>query len=292
MSTTHTAADLHRHFPNHHRPRSGRAAGAPGSSSSAPSGRPSDAAVAVAGQILGQVHGSRLHCASNQEIEDTSLYGVGTLVSALPDWGHAPRRFGSAKGSRKFGSRALEAEGFIPAGSLHEACYAAAAAATSPARYREGEIKHRPGREKPPQGRRAASSRPAAQGRRVRAAGSQGRTRPRGARSPAVQGLARPAATQSARTGGDRLLRRGRWRVGLGEGGGRARPCGAQATRSAACRGEAWAVEAAAVGGAGWRRRSGGRKRRRRLCTGEKGVAAVERETSGLGLGLRVGVVL
>ena len=249
MSTTHTAADLHRHFPNHHCPRSGRAAGAPGSSSSAPSGRPSDTAVAVAGQILGRVHGSRLHCASNQEIEDTSLYGVGTLVSALPDWGHAPRRFGSAKGSRKFGSRALEAEGFIPAGSLHEACYAAAAAATSPARYREGEIKHRPGREKPPQGRRAASSRPAAQGRRVRAAGSQGRTRPWGARSLAVQGLARPAATQSARTGGDRLLRRGRRRVGLGEGGGRARPCGAQATRSAACRGEAGAVEAVAVGG-------------------------------------------
>jgi len=44
--------------------------------------------------------------------------------------------------------------------------------------------------------------------------------------------------------------------------------------------------------GAGWRRCSGGRKMRRRLCTGEKGVAAVERETSGLGLGLRVGVVL
>ena len=31
---------------------------------------------------------------------------------------------------------------------------------------------------------------------------------------------------------------------------------------------------------------------RRRLCTGEKGVAAVEREMRGLGLELRVGVVL
>ena len=57
--------------------------------------------IQVAPSHAPRVQGSRLHCASNQAIEDTARYGVGT---GLPDssiglWGHAPGRLGSAKGS-------------------------------------------------------------------------------------------------------------------------------------------------------------------------------------------------